>query len=178
MVWLISLVPSSMKAWMKVVPAFFKEWSKDNYLYPDCLGSYVSFYCCTINYHMLHWKKPKFIISTFPWGRSLGMGWLGPVLRISPGWNQGTGQSEAWDPLSSSLIVGRIHFLKDVGLRPSAPSGCLLFPTVSPPLQHGSSLLQGQWECVSAILISLTSSISDLKSSLKGPTWLSQVHPG
>lgn len=36
--------------------------------------------------------------------------------------------SEAWDPLITSLAVGRVQFLVVVGLRPSALRGHSLFP--------------------------------------------------
>ena len=79
--------------------------------------------------------------------RSLGSVQVGPLHRVSRGWNQGDRELlmwEAWDSLPNSLTVGWIQFPVVVGLRPSAPQSHSLFPSMGSPSQHGYLLLQGQ----------------------------------
>lgn len=52
------------------------------------------FYCCFKSYHKpSNSKSHIFIISQFPWIKSPGTTYLGPLLRISRGCNQGVSQA-------------------------------------------------------------------------------------
>lgn len=102
-------------------------------------------YCCVINYHKLSiWKQHKYVISQFPMGQVNGVPWSGShQVEISvPPWAMIS--SKAQSPLSSSTVVGRIHFYVIVGLRSSTLRSQQPFPALCPFLQNGSLLLQGQ----------------------------------
>ena len=91
-------------------------------------------------------KTPIYYLIAFR-VRSLGSVQVGPLHRVSRGWNQGDRELlmwEAWDSLPNSLVVGWIQFPVVVGLRPSAPQSHSLFPSMGSPSQHGYLLLQGQ----------------------------------
>lgn len=74
----------------------------------------------TTNYHKLYgFKQDNFIISQFPWVKSLCVNYLVPLITShklkSSCWLGIPSSCEEWESFSSSVVV-RIHFLLVVGL--------------------------------------------------------------
>lgn len=88
------------------------------------LESILVFCYCETSYFIFGvLQKHIFIVSQFPWVRSLCLAYLGPLLRVPQSCNQGVGWAVLFPGAQVSFqaraVVGQIHFFAVVGLRSS-----------------------------------------------------------